>query len=348
MNDISDAQLVRLAQNGDEHALETIFQRYKNNLYYTAYKITNNREDAQDALQDTFLQVSQSIQNVKRPEYVKLWMNRIIAGKCRDIFRKNKTLSFDVDDYKFQNKYTETDKDYIPEQSLHFQTDRELVNSFIAALPYVQREAIILAYFQYFSMQEIADILDEPIGTVKSRIHLAKKTLKQNIRSYEEREHVKVNFRLSNLHTILLAGFTATYGGSATTALGTSNTTWSSFSSLTHTAIGKVAVASIITLSAGGGVYAFQESQKQTQLPLEQSSYIPSNLVIFEERKVESDQDAYFILMNWAMNEQQMKLKTVEELNMYRPIYEYLKSRNSNYYKALKQNGMTNTLENYF
>lgn len=341
MNDVSDAKLVKAAQDGDESALEAIFKRYRKSLYFTAYKITNNAEDAQDALQDTFLQVSRSIHNVKRPEYLKLWMNRIIAGKCRDIFRKNKTVTIDMEDYKFQNQYAETYTEYIPEKNIRFETDKEVVNYYISLLPYPQREALILAYFQNFSMQEIADILNEPIGTIKSRIHLAKKTLKLDIQAYEQREHIKVNFRFSKLPTLLLTSAIASNKYSSLDHLRTY------ISSLTKTIGGKLAIATVVTIFAGGSIYAYQASQKQPR-SLEQSSYIASPHVVFEEQKVESDHDAYFILMNWAMNAQQMEMKTPDEIEHYRPIYEYLKSRNSKYYQTLKQNGMDITLESYF
>lgn len=345
MKEIKDAQLVHDAQNGDEQAMEIIFQRYKTNLYYTAYRITNNHEDAQDALQDTFFQVSRSIQSVKHPEYLKLWMNRIITGKCRDIFRKNKTITIDMDNDKFQNQYVEANKEYVPEKNLRFQTDKEVVDYFISKLPYPQREAIILAYFQNLTMQEIADIVDEPIGTIKSRIHLAKKALKQDIRSYEEREQVKVNFRFSSLHAILAGSMAASCGMSNPVNPGRAPMHFSSFSTLLQTTLGKVIIAATLTASAGGA-YVYQQTQREVSL--KQPSYAPSSSLMLEDQMISSDHEAYFVLMNWAMNEKQMQTKSADELNSYRPIYEYLKTRNSNYYKALTQNGMAATLEEFF
>lgn len=345
MNEVSDAELVKEAQRGNEQALEVIYRRYEASLFYTAMRITNNKEDARDALQDTFIQVCKSIHTVKRPEYLKLWMNRIITGKCRDIYRKKKTITIDMDDFKFQNQYAESKIEYVPEKNLRFQTDKEVVDYFISKLPYPQREAIILAYFQNLTMQEIADVVDEPIGTIKSRIHLAKKALKQDIRSYEEREQVKVDFRFSSLHAILAGSMVANCGMSNPMNPGRAPMHFSSVSTLLQTTLGKVIIAAMLTASAGG---AYVYHQTKREVSLKQPSYAPSSSLMLEGQMISSDHEAYFVLMNWAMNEKQMQTKSEDELNSYRPIYEYLKTRNSNYYKALTQNGMAATLEEFF
>lgn len=352
MNEMSDAQLVHEAQQGNEQALEIIYQRYEKSLYYIAYKITNNKDDAQDALQDTFLQVSKSIKDLKRPDYLKLWLNRIIAGKCRDIFRKNKTLSVDMDDVQFSNHYPEHRKEYVPEHQLHFKTDQEVVDYYISQLPYAQREAIILTYFQNLSLQDIATLLDEPIGTIKSRVHLAKKTLHQRLSSYESRNDIKLNFRSVGmdafLSSILLQEAQHFMTPVKTGMLFTSKPHTASFHSFVAGTGGKLVIASAVTVTMGTGVLAYQEIQKSLSQDQQiQQQTLHSNITL-EDFKIRNDQDAYFLLMNWAMNEEQMKLKEQDEIEQYRPIYEYLKENKSSFYDALNQNGMTTVLEQYF
>lgn len=349
---MSDAQLVYEAQQGNDQAIEEIYRRYEKSLFYVAYKITNNKDDAQDALQDTFLQVSKSIQNLKKPEYLKLWMNRIIAGKCRDIFRKNKTISVDMDEAQFSNHYPESRKEYVPEHSLHFKTDQEVVDYYISQLPYTQREAIILTYFQNLSLQDIATLLDEPLGTIKSRVHLAKKTLHQRLSAYESRNGVRLDFHSvgidAMLSTILLQELhTASIPIKSGKAI-PSNPQASSFSMFVAGTGGKLVIATAAAVTMGTGVLAYQEMQKHHSMNNEVTMLNELQFMQFQDQTIRNDQEAYFILMNWAMNEEQMKLKTQEEIELYRPVYEYLKEGDSAYYSSLKENGMIAILDQYF
>lgn len=87
MTNKKDEELVLAAQQGNMDAISEIFDRYRESLFYIAYPITNNSDEAEDALQDTFLQVTKSITQLKKPECLKLWLNRIVVGKCKNTFR---------------------------------------------------------------------------------------------------------------------------------------------------------------------------------------------------------------------------------------------------------------------
>jgi len=351
MKERCDKELVLAAQNDDERALSEIFERYQKSLYYTAYKITNNKEDAQDALQETFLQVTRSIKNMRHPEYLKLWLNRIVAGKCRDIFRRNKTISMDTENDSFQYRYVEERTDFLPESQLHFDTDKAIVDYYIAQLPYAQREAIILTYFQHMTMQEIADLLDESVGTIKSRVHLAKKTLQKRLQAYENREDIKLNFKTSTLETILVTTLWSEYEQFVSPSFTAQRYHHSSvsikgmLSFMCSGAVKLVLCTGLSMILATVGIAYYNDQTKQNESHRE-GTY--SQGIMFQERLVPSEHHAYFLLMNWAMNEEQMKHKTAEEIATYRPLYEYLKQQNGAYYQALKERGFADVLETYF
>ena len=337
MKNKSDTQLVLEAKNGNESALEEIYHRYEKSLFYTAYKITGNKDDAQDALQDTFLQISRSICDIQRPEFLKLWMNRIIAGKCRDIFRRNKTVTVDMDTPQFYNQYVEERIDHLPEKELRFQTDKELIDYYIMQLPYLQREAIIMMYFQNFSLQQIADLSNEPLGTIKSRIHLAKKSLRQHLAAYEKREDVNVNFQ--SLDALLVStfavGFEKTIMKMQTISI--TKTKWTKqITSFLCTSVGKIII--VTSVCAVFGIVSISRFYDINHNVSNQS-------LIFKGKIVQTDHDAYFLFMNWAMNEDQLRLKTENEILEYQELYEYLKAHQGAYFESLENSGISTVFE---
>lgn len=98
----------------------------------------------------------------------------------------------------------------IPHEQLKFTADKEILMHLIEKLPFHYREILIDAYFLQFSMKEIAELLELPIGTVKSRLYAAKKALRSEVVNYETDHHHKLTFRLPGvLPCALLLAFHA-------------------------------------------------------------------------------------------------------------------------------------------
>lgn len=328
MKNMSDTELVLVAQQGNKDAISEIFERYQKSLYYVAYQITNNAEDAQDALQDTFLQVTKSIDQLKKPEFLKLWLNRIIVGKCKNIFRSNKTVGIDIDNPYFHRRYLEERREFLPEQQMRFTNDKDVVDYFILQLPRLQQEALIMMYAENMTLQQIAEQLHEPLGTVKSRVHLARKTLKKSITAYENREGVKLNFRSSAYAALLSGSLLFHHKGLFQKG----------FQPLL---LYKAAAYIIIAAVSVTGIAVYQNHRHINEIETKDT-------LLFQNQKIRSDKYAYFILMNWAMNEKQLKLKTHDEIKLYQPLYEFLKTNNSSYYQGLQASGFDQVLEAYF
>lgn len=193
-NKLSEQELLIKAQT-DDNAFTDLYYRYYKLVYYVAYKMCKNDADAQDIVQETFVEIKRSLKDLKNLQYFRLWLYRVIDSKCKKLFRKNKYALTDIEQDHILNEFLEQNEQYLPEAQLKYQSDRELMHHFIKELPYDQKYAIILYYMQQLTTLEIAEFLEIPEGTVKSRLSVGRTTLKKKIEAYERREGIKLNFR---------------------------------------------------------------------------------------------------------------------------------------------------------
>ncbi|PIE96129.1 RNA polymerase subunit sigma-70 [Bacillus fungorum] len=160
--------LIKRAQKGDEEAFIAAIDTLMPQMYKVAKARLKNEEDIGDAIQETILSAFTNLKKVKEPGYFKTWITKILMNKCNDIVRKNKVLY--VDDYgKVQGD--QIVKDNI-EQELEF-------DNMLSYLGVEYRLVIVLYYVNKFKTKEIAEILNEKEGTIKSRLHRARQQLKE-------------------------------------------------------------------------------------------------------------------------------------------------------------------------
>lgn len=204
---LNDVELLRLVQNEDDTAFEELYKRYHKLVYFVAYKACKCDADAQDIVQETFLQIKNSIQNLREPQYFRLWLYRIVDSKCKKLFRKNKFDLIELERDRVQYEILEEHRSYVPQKSMHFSSDREMLEDFIDELPYAQKIVVILFYMEECTVSEIAKICDIPVGTVKSRLSNARKKLKECVDAYEKDTGCKLDFQdaAGLLGTTLLA-----------------------------------------------------------------------------------------------------------------------------------------------
>ncbi len=203
----TNEELIERITNGDEEAFNLLYDKYYRMVYFVAYKTMHNEADAQDIVQEVFIQIHNSIHTVYNPQYLQLWINRITVNKCNMLYRKRKELLFEESDKDPLLQYEETDIDFLPQKHFRFNNDKEIINYFIDQLPAAQRLMITLMYFEQYSIDEIAMICDIPNGTVKSRLKVAHDTLKHKIELYEKKENVKLDFNEFTMPAVLGAAF---------------------------------------------------------------------------------------------------------------------------------------------
>jgi RNA polymerase sigma-70 factor (ECF subfamily) len=178
----TEQQLLRSFSDGNTSAADILVARYEDRLYNLCFKLTLNRHEAEDLYQQTWLKVLQS-PKMFFPKSFQNWLYTICLNVYRDICRKN-TL---------RGRFIAEDaEDKLPEiASPSGSAESEAVDSITQALlmskvdrlPDKLRLPILLCYFEDLDYREIAQVLGLPVGTVKSRLNTAKKSLRTEMES---------------------------------------------------------------------------------------------------------------------------------------------------------------------
>jgi len=174
-----DEELVARVRNGDLEAFEQLYNKYKRPLYRAALAITHHDAAAEEILQDAFVRAYRALDRVDASTSLSPWLHRIVVNLSYNWMRGHNRwpLSFDtVVDSLLAGPAA------CPERVLERGELRDIVQEAIASLSWKRRVVLVLFYVQGFSLQEIAYILDCPLGTVKSRLHHACKALRKALR----------------------------------------------------------------------------------------------------------------------------------------------------------------------
>ena len=164
-----DDDLVRLAAGGDRDAFGTLVERHGSNIFHLCLRIMGNRDDAHDAAQDTFLVAMRKLDQFRGEAAFGTWLHRIGVNACYDALRRKKRRPM----------LRSVDPDDGPQADLGpAEDDRadEIVGTMgvaqaLAEIAEDYRVAVVLADVQDMAYDDIAKILDVPVGTVKSRVH---------------------------------------------------------------------------------------------------------------------------------------------------------------------------------
>ena len=184
-------ELIHLAQQDDLDAVEEIVKRNQENIYASFYYLSNNCEDILDLTQEALLKMARNIKKLKDATKFKAWLNQIVTRLFYDYIRsknrKLKTVPIDKKDDEEQDRFNVADvpcKECTPEQSSLNSELNCIIERSIHKLPDAFRLAIVLREFQGLSYEEIAEITNTNVGTVKSRIARARNKLQEELKAY--------------------------------------------------------------------------------------------------------------------------------------------------------------------
>ncbi len=178
MMDANEREMYRAAIHGDRDAFEMIIRTHSRTLFAIAYGILQNREEAEDAVQDALVKAWKSRWRVRDPEKFPAWLCMIIRHRARDVFRKRRTLP--LSDEIAEQPETEAIDGTALDRQLH---------SALAALPEVHRSALTLRYFEKMDYQSIEKLLGLSNGALRGilgrALVLMRKQLKPALASLE-------------------------------------------------------------------------------------------------------------------------------------------------------------------
>ncbi len=170
--------------DGDEQGFTLLVQEWQGKVYNLAWRFLGNREDAQDAVQDTFLAVYRSLRGLRDPKSFPTWLYRIALNQCRARWRRrNPELSLDQ---------PVQGKDGEEPTLLQVTADggdlagrleiRDLLCKALMSTSEEHRTAIILKEYLGLSLEEVAQVMECPLSTAKSRLYHGLRGVQQNLR----------------------------------------------------------------------------------------------------------------------------------------------------------------------
>lgn len=168
---------VVLAQTGDREAFRNLVDLYDKRLFYFVRKVVGDTDDALDVLQSVWLQVHRKLAGLSSPNAFRVWIYRIAHSKAIDALRKLKKQPIAVDDVESMEPVAGQNDD---ENELF--DNAELVHVALEDLSVDHRRVLTLRFLEDMTIDEIAEVTDQASGTVKSRIHYAKRSLRRRIK----------------------------------------------------------------------------------------------------------------------------------------------------------------------
>lgn len=185
-----DSIIVKQVQAGDVAAFDRLILKYRERLYGVIYHMTSNREDASDLTQDAFIKAFQAINRFQGQSSFFTWLYRIAINAALSHLRKNKFKSFlSLDTVNSEEPVSQelisalTDKTGA-DRDAFVKELQEKLNEAMQKLSIKHRTVITLFEIDGLSHQEIADVMDCSVGTVRSRLHYAKQLLQAEMKAY--------------------------------------------------------------------------------------------------------------------------------------------------------------------
>jgi RNA polymerase sigma-70 factor (ECF subfamily) len=180
--DLEDRQLIQRTALGEKEALEELYTRYSTGVYSLARFMLRQEALADEATQDIFLNIwlKASSYNSDRGE-PRAWIMSVAHHKIVDIIRSRRRNITITDPKEYETLDLLPSSQMATDEEAELNLERERIRKALSSLPPIQREVIILAYYGGYSQSEIAQKLNQPLGTVKTRVRLAMQKLRAQL-----------------------------------------------------------------------------------------------------------------------------------------------------------------------
>lgn len=188
VKDYSDEDLMEYFQNDHEPAFTELVRRYQDRLHNFLYRYTHDHQDCEDLVQETFLRVHKSKSSYERIAKFSTWMYTIALNLAKSLYKKKQRM-YKVSIHKDPNDSEDfemhiEDPNILPDQQLHEKLSLEQLEKALMSLPEDFREVVMLRDLQEMTYEEISEMTNIPMGTVKSRINRGRAQVQHMIESY--------------------------------------------------------------------------------------------------------------------------------------------------------------------
>lgn len=173
------AELVVQIQRGDNSAFDELYHLTSKRAFFIAKEFVKNEYDAEDILQDSYIKALAKINDLENPETFVSWFNRIVANKSKDYIKKKKPSLFECDEDEAYEVIPDESTSFSPEENADREYLRLTVMQALDELSEDKKACIVMMYYEENSISEIAECLEIPEGTVKTRLYHGRNELKR-------------------------------------------------------------------------------------------------------------------------------------------------------------------------
>ena len=187
--DLGDHQLINRIASSEKDALEALYSRYSASVYSLAMYMLRQHALAEEATQEIFLNIWLKAGSFK-PERgePRSWIMSVAHHKIVDLIRARRRTLTVTDPADYESLDLLPAKQVSTEEEVEGNLDRERILEALSLLPNAQREVLLLAYFEGYSQSEMAKKLNQPLGTIKTRVRLAMQKLRTLLEDYDNRQ----------------------------------------------------------------------------------------------------------------------------------------------------------------
>ncbi len=184
----SDEQIVERALTGDAEAFGEIVQRWERRIFVLSFGMLGREEDARDATQETFLAAFRNLRAFRGEAKVSSWLHRIAVNQCITRQRRAKVRSesaLETEEEKDASSFAAPIQ-FSPARVVEGRQVSAAVRLAVNSLPVELRQVVVMKEFEELTFKEIADALDLPLSTVKSRLYTALKQLQMRLQKFSQ------------------------------------------------------------------------------------------------------------------------------------------------------------------
>ena len=184
----TDEQLLERARAGDGDAFGEVVRRWERKIYALTYGILGSPEDARDASQETFIAAYRNLQGFRGEAKVSSWLHRIAVNQCISRQRRARVRAETALDEEVEaagEGFLKAPSAESPARATESRQRAEAVRRAVASLPQELREVVLMKEFEELTFQEIAEALQIPLSTVKSRLYTALRQMRLRLERFE-------------------------------------------------------------------------------------------------------------------------------------------------------------------